>query len=541
MPSSTNTTYTAIKAERLFHLSSILRRAKERQNTITVAFRRTLQPSHSARRRANQIGLSINITKAVNCPQGAVSRELLPVLDFTPIPGEPIPRAASEELRGVYGHSVTHVHPIGHGRPNAKPKPVIPRIVIPSVYDARRQPRPSSVPMDVTNDFDIHALELTGLSAQPVSASQSQSSALSFPSAVTDPLAGAPSALRYSTHLNPHHDERTSTRFPRPSSISSTTDPILSHVHDFKMPMDHLIRDCDTIAKPTVSYATAPATRHDSIRDEPSTRAYRHSYGAAQPSSSMVAATDFTGTHNLDSSFYTAGTGVTRAAPRSVDSVYETGTRIRPANHRELPSNRNRHRLYDNDSNNERDNHPLMEMEVPLFSFSDAICEVERTRDSDNEEGYWSASESIESVSTGSQYSQPSATCSNDGTSSSSSSSSEPVTPVDLDLDMDVSPLNLPSPPQGLRAKRKSADSELFNEDDGFWFSFGVDDLDGYDWDGPKPPKYIRKQLNWSQSKHTSSSRHSRPRSSPSDSLDVKVVGSRSGQSPLTFPVSPLV
>ncbi|KAK7468417.1 hypothetical protein VKT23_002931 [Stygiomarasmius scandens] len=219
--STTSSYYKAVKAERLSQLFSILKRAKERQNAITEAFRRTLRPTQHARRRANQLRLSIDITKAVNCDMRVVAKNPLPILDPTLTPGELPPRAASEDVQ----ERVYRV-PIGHGRP----KPVIPRIVIPGVGDERRQPRPSSVPQDVTVDFDIHAL--SGLSAVSGLSGLSNLSALSFPSAVTDPIAGAPTVLR-----NPNAP------WVGPTSRFSITptDPIF-HVRDSKL--GHLIRDC---------------------------------------------------------------------------------------------------------------------------------------------------------------------------------------------------------------------------------------------------------------------------------------------------------
>jgi len=63
------------------HILATLRRANVRYQRVAHAMRHSIQPTSRACHRAHKLGLGVDIEKAVNCPQRAVSVVPLPLLD----------------------------------------------------------------------------------------------------------------------------------------------------------------------------------------------------------------------------------------------------------------------------------------------------------------------------------------------------------------------------------------------------------------------------------------------------------------------------
>jgi len=113
-----------------FNLKVILRNANERYHTIAETFRENLHLSHYARKRAQAKGLKIDTSKASRCPQKLVSVLPLHEIDFTTTPTDD--QTALEDMPVIPS--------IAHRRSGDVNRPVIPRIVIPALTSARRQP-----------------------------------------------------------------------------------------------------------------------------------------------------------------------------------------------------------------------------------------------------------------------------------------------------------------------------------------------------------------------------------------------------------------
>ncbi|KAJ7198242.1 hypothetical protein C8J57DRAFT_1417286 [Mycena rebaudengoi] len=86
MSSSTRYQSAALPPHRLARLSLILREANAHYRRVADSFRASLRPTHHARTRAEKIGLTLNIEKAVACPEHQVSVIPLPIIDTTPSP-----------------------------------------------------------------------------------------------------------------------------------------------------------------------------------------------------------------------------------------------------------------------------------------------------------------------------------------------------------------------------------------------------------------------------------------------------------------------
>ncbi|KAJ7139341.1 hypothetical protein C8R44DRAFT_939092 [Mycena epipterygia] len=70
-------------------LASILTESNEHYRTVAAEVRAAKRPTHHARTRAHKLGLAVNITRAVNCPEGQVSTIPLPIVDRAPSPSAP--------------------------------------------------------------------------------------------------------------------------------------------------------------------------------------------------------------------------------------------------------------------------------------------------------------------------------------------------------------------------------------------------------------------------------------------------------------------
>jgi hypothetical protein len=70
----------------LSNIIATLRAVNARYHHIAIQFRRHLKPTQHARRHARSLGLSLDIERAMNCPQRAVSAIPLPILDTSSSP-----------------------------------------------------------------------------------------------------------------------------------------------------------------------------------------------------------------------------------------------------------------------------------------------------------------------------------------------------------------------------------------------------------------------------------------------------------------------
>ncbi|KAJ3751194.1 hypothetical protein DFH05DRAFT_1470381 [Lentinula detonsa] len=122
MSSATSTYYhTPMPAHHHFNLRMILRSANERYHIVAETFRKNLQLSHHARRRAHARGLTIDTVQATRCPQKLVSVLPLHEIDLSVSPT--LNRAASEDLLPVIPAPPAPVAVVQ--------RPVIPRITLP--------------------------------------------------------------------------------------------------------------------------------------------------------------------------------------------------------------------------------------------------------------------------------------------------------------------------------------------------------------------------------------------------------------------------
>lgn len=78
------------------NLIYILHAANRRYQAVAEAVRASFKPTHHARKRAHGLGLSVDIERAIACPQNQVSHDPLPILDFSLSPGAVVAQAASE-------------------------------------------------------------------------------------------------------------------------------------------------------------------------------------------------------------------------------------------------------------------------------------------------------------------------------------------------------------------------------------------------------------------------------------------------------------
>ncbi|KAJ7596265.1 hypothetical protein C8J56DRAFT_916968 [Mycena floridula] len=76
----------ALEPQYLARLIQILHTANRRYQDVADVVRGSLKPTHHAKKRAEKLGLSVNVQRAVDCPQRQVSNIPLPVLDVTPSP-----------------------------------------------------------------------------------------------------------------------------------------------------------------------------------------------------------------------------------------------------------------------------------------------------------------------------------------------------------------------------------------------------------------------------------------------------------------------
>ncbi|KAJ3988234.1 hypothetical protein F5890DRAFT_557689 [Lentinula detonsa] len=122
MSSATSTYYhTPMPAHHHFNLRMILRSANERYHIVAETFRKNLQLSHHARRRAQARGLKIDTAQATRCPQKLVS--VLPLHEIDTSVSPTLNRAASEDLLPVIPGPPAPVAVVE--------RPVIPRITLP--------------------------------------------------------------------------------------------------------------------------------------------------------------------------------------------------------------------------------------------------------------------------------------------------------------------------------------------------------------------------------------------------------------------------
>ncbi|ESK95579.1 hypothetical protein Moror_12653 [Moniliophthora roreri MCA 2997] len=127
-----------IQSQHLQNLLFILRRSNEHYRQVAESLRRSMRPTSHARKRAYNLGLSVDIHKAVNCPQQQVSVVPLPIIDACLSPSSPLARAASEDaiMPSIIPYDVRLP-----GRSRAEKRmAIIPPIIIPSIRDPRRRP-----------------------------------------------------------------------------------------------------------------------------------------------------------------------------------------------------------------------------------------------------------------------------------------------------------------------------------------------------------------------------------------------------------------
>ncbi|KAJ3788137.1 hypothetical protein GGU10DRAFT_385257 [Lentinula aff. detonsa] len=120
MSSTTSTYYhTPMPSHHHFNLRMILRSANERYHIVAETFRKNLQLSHHARKRAQERGLEIDTARATRCPQKLVS--VLPLHEIDTSVSPTLNRAASEDMIPVIPAPPVPV----------VERPVVPRITVP--------------------------------------------------------------------------------------------------------------------------------------------------------------------------------------------------------------------------------------------------------------------------------------------------------------------------------------------------------------------------------------------------------------------------
>ncbi|KII94453.1 hypothetical protein PLICRDRAFT_429435 [Plicaturopsis crispa FD-325 SS-3] len=128
--------YYGPSSARLANILFIIRVANRRSQHVADGIRTSLRPTHHARRRAQRLGLSIDMDRARACPQSQISRQDLPILD-------------------------THVSPVVSTSESAAVRPVIPPIVIPPVGSRRRAQVPLSPIASALSDvFSLPDVEM---------------------------------------------------------------------------------------------------------------------------------------------------------------------------------------------------------------------------------------------------------------------------------------------------------------------------------------------------------------------------------------------
>ncbi|GLB36690.1 hypothetical protein LshimejAT787_0309770 [Lyophyllum shimeji] len=81
---STPAALSPLQTYQIRNLILILRRANAYYSYVAARIRASLQPTRHARRRAQLLGLTINVAAAVKCPQKQVSHIPLPVIELSP-------------------------------------------------------------------------------------------------------------------------------------------------------------------------------------------------------------------------------------------------------------------------------------------------------------------------------------------------------------------------------------------------------------------------------------------------------------------------
>ncbi|KAK7041766.1 hypothetical protein VNI00_009055 [Paramarasmius palmivorus] len=118
---------------------AVLRRSNEHYRQVAESLRQSIRPTFHARKRAYNLGLSVDIHKAINCPQRQVSVIPLPIIDTCMSPSSPFAQPL-EDLNACLPPVIPYDVRLS-GRSNAhKRLAMIPPIVIPSVHDPRRRP-----------------------------------------------------------------------------------------------------------------------------------------------------------------------------------------------------------------------------------------------------------------------------------------------------------------------------------------------------------------------------------------------------------------
>ncbi|KAF5377283.1 hypothetical protein D9615_006468 [Tricholomella constricta] len=84
--SSSYTSATPLEPYHIRNLILILRRANDHYTHVAARIRASLRPTLHARRRAQYLGLTIDVQSAHNCPQKQVSVVPLPILEVSPAP-----------------------------------------------------------------------------------------------------------------------------------------------------------------------------------------------------------------------------------------------------------------------------------------------------------------------------------------------------------------------------------------------------------------------------------------------------------------------
>ncbi|KAG6906764.1 hypothetical protein DXG01_012240 [Tephrocybe rancida] len=99
MPSSTITATTPLQPHHLRNLILILRRANAHYTHVASCIRASLTPTRHAKIRAQNLGLTVDIVRAVNCPHKAVSVIPLPIIEAVTPPLEYIRQVASSVIQ----------------------------------------------------------------------------------------------------------------------------------------------------------------------------------------------------------------------------------------------------------------------------------------------------------------------------------------------------------------------------------------------------------------------------------------------------------
>ncbi|KAG6863946.1 hypothetical protein C0991_001749 [Blastosporella zonata] len=84
---SSTSAYATLQPHHLHNLILILRHANARYSNLAACIRASLTPTRHAKHRAQNLGLTVNIIAAVNCPQSSVSVIPLPIIEIvSPLP-----------------------------------------------------------------------------------------------------------------------------------------------------------------------------------------------------------------------------------------------------------------------------------------------------------------------------------------------------------------------------------------------------------------------------------------------------------------------